>query len=135
MKRITIACALAALAACASTVETSEPAPGGNVPIEELNQRIIKSSALPRHLEVTHAFVRRENDVLQVQLELESSANFATDFRYLFEWFDADGMKLYEASEGWRRETIEAGHRLSLQACASNGDATDWRFTMEKWDR
>jgi len=135
MKHITIACALAALFACASTVETSQPAPGGNVPIEELNQKVIKSSSLPRQLEVTHAFVRRENDVLQVQLELASHASFASDLRYLFEWFDADGMKLYEAGEGWRRETIEAGHRLSLQGSASNAAAADWRFTMEKWDR
>ncbi|HJP00353.1 MAG TPA: YcfL family protein [Planctomycetota bacterium] len=127
---------LAAIPACATApVNTVEPVSSEAVGREVWITKINKSSSLEQHLAVQSALVTSSGDSLKVQLQVTNEGEAAKDFRFLFEWFDAEGMKLYEATEGWRRETIEAGQKKSLQATASSPDAVDWRFTAQKWSR
>ncbi|MAF64246.1 MAG: hypothetical protein CMJ84_01120 [Planctomycetes bacterium] len=127
---------LAATSACATppvnTVEPTPPETGGS---EVWITKINRSSTLERQVAVQNARVDRSSGALRVQLEVANEGESSQDFRYLFEWFDGQGLKLYEATEGWRRETIEPGQHKYLSATASSPEAGDWRFTVQKWSR
>ncbi|MDP6540117.1 MAG: YcfL family protein [Planctomycetota bacterium] len=127
---------LAAAAACATPpVNTVEPAPPQPAGREVWITKINKSSTLEHSVAVQRALVDESEGVLRVQLEVANESESAQDFRYLFEWFDGEGLKLYEATEGWRRETIAPGQHQYLRASASSPEAADWRFTVQKWSR
>lgn len=135
MRTTIVTLVLLALAACTSPVNTAEPAHSGATPQEQWIDKIEKSSTLADKVNVVSAYVGESGGNRRVQLNVKNGGNYPQDLRYRFEWFDGQGFKLYNPTEGWTNLTLRAGEQASLQATAPSPDAVDWRFTVQDWDR
>jgi len=144
MNRITLTAALlASLAltpACATGSKTSATTPMNTVekenptgmPREEWINKINTSEILAGKVNVTSVYVDWNGDLQRIQLNVQNDSGRSIHVKYLIEWFDEAGIKLYTPTESWNNVTLSKGQRLSLQGRSTSPYAVDWRFSVQE---
>ncbi len=124
------ACFASLLAACQATGR------GGDVEVDTRpawEHKIQIEHRLQGGLVVENAVEDHRGDLLFVQVTLRNDVAATRTFRYRFEWFDANGVKVRNASESWQRVEIRGGERQYLQGVSPDPAAVDWRFVVQDW--
>lgn len=124
------ACLASLLAAC----QTSGG--GGGVEVDTRpawEHKIQIEHRLQGGLVVEDATEDHRGDLLFVQVTLRNNVAATRTYRYRFEWFDANGVKVRNSSESWQRVEVRGGERQYLQGVAPDPAAVDWRFVVQDW--
>ena len=130
-------CILALLALGCQSTNTYQPASGVS---DEHLSRIITDSGANRRAMVQSVTTGDVGGLLRVQVNIENrNAGFFKlrpdqhGFRYKFEWFADQGMKVYDPNESWKRKTVEAREFTTITATAPTPGAVDWRLSIHRW--
>ncbi len=103
-------------------------------------ERIITDTGVNKRAMVDSVYVSTRSGLTRVQVNIINRnaglAGLRPDqhgFRYKFEWFAEDGMKVYDPSESWKRKTVEARELTAFTATAPSPEAVDWRLSLHRW--
>ena len=97
------------------------------------DKRLITSSYLDSHLqifEVTQAPASTNH--LQIQARVENLTYSPFSFRYLVEWYDAQGMVLPSPTVTWQPVTLQARETSPVRAIAVNPKAVDFVIKFQQ---
>ncbi len=73
--------------------------------------------------------------LLTIQATLRNNKTSPYDFKYLFEWFDDQGLQVYAPASSWVRRTIQGKQILNFTGIAPSEKARDWRLQIQPWDK
>ena len=99
------------------------------------DQKIVKDGWLNSHANVRVVReTRMDGDLLNVQVEVENTLPFDSRFNYKFDFFDANGSKLFNPLTGFRQEQVPAGAFVTISGQATSPKATSFRLTLTNAD-
>jgi hypothetical protein len=98
-------------------------------------RRVTTNPNLDNGARVVRGYERRQGNLLRVNVELANLTSVKRPIKYRFTWFDEDRLDIYDPSAIWRREILEPGERFSISATAPDPRVTDWRLSVQPWDR
>jgi uncharacterized protein YcfL len=107
---------------------------------EQALERIVTDADLNKRAFVESVNARRRHGLLHVQVNLRNREAGLTwfnpeyrGFRYRFEWFDDQGVKVYNPTAGWKHHLLKAKEFTTISATAPSPEAVDWRLSLHPW--
>jgi len=110
----------------ANTVIADRP----NAPAEDDVRRISMNPALGINAHVESVYTGKNNDLLVVSATVLNKSGTRKVFRYQFNWFDANGLNVYDPNESYKFREIEGRERVTISGVAPTPAVTDWRLQL-----
>lgn len=95
----------------------------------------IYARGLGRRVQVQDVRTAVDGGSLRVQVTLQNKGRLPRDFKYLFEWFDSQGIQQYAPANSWMRRTIQGGQVMMITGTAANSKVADWRLIIQPWKK
>ena len=114
--------------ACATSgvVGTSDTASGKSEIVE------IQNKSLAKKVSIKDFKTRIVNDLLNVQVEIESNFNSTQEFQYKFSWFDTTGFAVDSEASAWNSIVLHGKESKTVQALAPNPAARKFKIVLRK---
>jgi len=94
---------------------------------------IVDNAAFASHMRIIEEIRNTTPDgFLDVQATLQNDDTCDIKFQYRFQWLDANGMLINDATPVWRRATAHGKDKLFLKAVGSSVDAKDFRIVIRE---
>ena len=123
---LTLSCGVA----CQSVNSTERAYPHAQ-PQRVRDHRVITDGILNAHAHIISVYESQTpTGLLQIQVQVTNKTNTPWEFRYTFEWYDAQGMLLPTTTPSLTHKRILGGEKVSLQAVATDPNAKDFRFKI-----
>jgi uncharacterized protein YcfL len=118
---------LAVLAGCTSgTVGSAEPTDTGYEANINYN-----SLVLATRVKVSNIITRKQNDLLQVSVDLHNHWDLSLDFQYKFKFYDKDGFEVSTDGRPWTPIVLTGNETASVQALAPNPSAVTFKIYVQ----
>jgi len=128
MKFLSVCLFTAAVGACATSGVVGESDPSG----EKSELIEIQNKSLAKKVSIQNFKTRVVNDLLNVQVEIESQFSSTQEFQYKFSWFDATGFEVEGEANSWRTLILTGKETKTVQAVAPNPTAKKYRMVLRE---
>lgn len=124
---------LAALAGCATNVNTVERAQPAATPNYISDKRVVTDNTLARTVRVNAVNQTVvSGNLLKVQATVENLKNDLRSVRYKFEWIDQDGMAVGSPNEGWKVLNLQGRETTTISTVAVSPRAVDFVLKLSE---
>ena len=134
MKSLWILSVCLIVSGCSRGVDIVFKADPAAVVDEEALDKITTHKGLEKRVRVDSAYLSVRDGLLVVQINMVNRTNNEQEFRYLMEWFDPDGIQIYDSTSVWIRKKVEPRQRINIALVATDPKAVDWRLTLQDWE-
>ena len=131
---LTIAISILLALGCSSATNTVFKADPDAVPDVQEHNKIVKNKSLDKHVYVDNVYVTDSDGLLSIQVNIRNKKKSDFNIMYRFDWFDKQGMEVYDPANPWTRTTIYGGQFVSLRAVATSPEVVDWRLSLKETD-
>mgnify|MGYP001049137080 CR=1 FL=1 len=124
-----VALMLAMLAGgCASSGVVSEADPSAkNTELVE-----VQNKALAKKVSIRNFKTREINDLLNVQLEIQSEFSSTQEFQYKLSWFDGAGFEVESEANSWKTLLLYGKETKTVQAVAPNPTVKKFKLFLRE---
>jgi uncharacterized protein YcfL len=91
---------------------------------------LINNQELSRRLQIVDLKGRKENNLLQAQIQVMNKFDRDYNFEYRFQWFDDKGFEIKSVKEHWTPVLIYGQEVKTLVGTAPNPDAVKFRINI-----
>ena len=87
---------------------------------------------LAKKLQITNIITRKNNDLLQLNLELSSKYKKSQNLQYHFEWFDDQGFAVEAGKAPWKPLDLHGFAVINLDALAPSVNASKFKVYVRE---
>jgi len=87
---------------------------------------------LAKKLQITNIITRKNNDLLQLNLELSSKYKKSQSLQYHFEWFDDQGFAVEAGKAPWKPLDLHGFSVINLDALAPSVNASKFKVYVRE---
>lgn len=92
----------------------------------------IDNSRLASRLHISQILTRKQNDYLNVAVQIKSDYHKSQKLQYRISWFDQQGFEIEPNKQNWQAIDLHGGQNKELLATAQQSQATSFKFYIRE---
>ncbi|ATC97257.1 YcfL family protein [Pseudoalteromonas tunicata] len=92
----------------------------------------VDNSRLAGRLHISQILTRKQNDYLNVAVQIKSDYHKSQKLQYRISWFDQQGFEIEPNSQNWQPIDLHGGQNKELLGLAQNTQANSFKFYIRE---